>query len=147
MHGPGWSEISDDALRARVEPVLAGDGWVIDGTYQRKLGMLVLEAADEIVWLDLPTRVWLPRLLRRTLRRLIRREQLWNGNRETVRDAFWGRDSLFGHALRTYVQRRRTWPHELHGLPVRRLRSRAAVAAWLATTLDTTRRVKPMSAR
>jgi adenylate kinase family enzyme len=134
VHGPGWSEISDDALRARVEPVLAGDGWVIDGTYQRKLGTLVLDAADEIVWLDLPRRVWLPRLLRRTLRRLIRREQLWNDNRETLRGAFWGRDSLFGYALRTYVQRRRDWPRELRGLPVTRLRSREAVDRWLAVT-------------
>jgi hypothetical protein len=134
VHGPGWSEITDDALRARVESLFAGDGWVIDGTYMRKLGDLVLVAADEIVWLDLPARVWLPRLLRRTLRRLVRREELWNGNRESLRGAFCGRDSLFGHALRTYVQRRREWPCELRGLPVTRLRSTLAVAAWLAAT-------------
>ena len=67
------------------------------------------------MWLDLPMRVWLPRLLRRTSRRLVCREELWNGNRESPRDAFWGRDSLFGHALRTHTERRRAWPHELGG--------------------------------
>ena len=134
VHGPGWSETPDDALRARVQPVLAGDGWVIDGTYQHKLGDLVLAAADEIVWLDLPSRVWLPRLLRRTLRRLVRGEQLWNGNRETLRTAFWGRDSLFAYALRTHVQRRRDWPLQLSGLPVTRLESTRGVTQWLADT-------------
>ena len=119
-----------------MERLLARDGWVIDGTYQRKLGNLVLKAAGEIVWLDLPRRVWLPRLLRRTLRRLVRREELWNGNRETWREAFWGRDSLFGHALRTHTQRRRAWPEELRDLPVTRLRSSRAVADWLATTMS-----------
>src|SRR5262245_33174935 len=77
VHGPGWVETPDDELRAQVEPIVASDGWVIDGTYQRKLGDLVLEAADVVVWLDLPIHVWLPRLVRRTVRRARRREQLW----------------------------------------------------------------------
>ena len=67
------------------------DGWVIDGTYRRKLGNLVLENADTVVWLDLPMRVWFPRLLRRTLRRVRGRELLWNDNTESLRGAFWGR--------------------------------------------------------
>ena len=46
--------------------------------------------ADTVVWLDLPLRVWLPRLIRRTVRRLRGREELWNGNRETLTDAIWG---------------------------------------------------------
>jgi adenylate kinase family enzyme len=127
VHGPNWAETSDDELRALVEPIVRSDGWVIDGTYQRKLGRLVLDAADTIVWLDLPLRVWLPRLLRRTGRRLTGRERLWNDNRETLRDAFWGRESLFG-----YAQRRRDWPAEFADRPVVRLRSVADVERWLA---------------
>ena len=134
VHGPGWAETPDEVLRARVEPVLAGDAWVIDAAYQHKLGDLVLAAADEIVWLDLPRRVWLPRLLRRTLRRLVRREELWNGNWESLRGAFWGRDSLFVYALRMHTKRRREWPLELRGLPVTRLRSTRAVADWVTAT-------------
>ena len=42
---------------------------MIDGGYRGKLGDLVLEQADVVVWLDLPVRVWLPRLVRRTVRR------------------------------------------------------------------------------
>jgi len=89
VHGPGWVETPDAELRRLVEPVVRSEGWVIDGAYLRKLGTLVLDAADTIVWLDLPMRVWMWRLLRRTLRRLSGREQLWNGNRESLRTAVW----------------------------------------------------------
>jgi adenylate kinase family enzyme len=132
VHGPDWAETPDDELRAIVEPIVRSDGWVIDGTYRRKLGDLVLDAADTIVWLDLPLRVWLLRLLRRTGRRVTGRERLWNDNRETLRNAFWGRESLFGFALRTHFQRRRDWPAELSDYPVVRLRSVADVERWLA---------------
>ena len=94
VHGPDWVETPDAELRALVEPVVAGTGWVIDGVYRGKLGTLVLDAADTVVWLDLPLHVWLPRLVRRSVRRIVRREELWNGNRETFGDAFWGREAL-----------------------------------------------------
>jgi adenylate kinase family enzyme len=131
VHGPNWTEVPDDVLAARLAPVLASDRWVIDGTYRQKLGDRVLEAADVVVWLDLPIRVWLPRLVRRTGRRLIGREQIWNGNRESLRAAVWGRDSLLGYALRSHFARRREWPAELHAFPVVRLRTAAGVRAFL----------------
>jgi shikimate kinase len=37
VHGPGWAEIPDQLLRKQLEPILASDGWVIDGDYERKL--------------------------------------------------------------------------------------------------------------
>ena len=131
VHGPNWAETPDDELRAQVEPIVRTEGWVIDGTYRRKLGNLVLDAADTIVWLDLPMRVWLPRLLRRTARRISGRERMWNDNRETLRDAFGGRESLFGYALEMHFRRRREWPVELAGYPIVRLRSVREVQAWL----------------
>jgi adenylate kinase family enzyme len=132
VHGPGWVETPDDELRAKVEPIVASDGWVIDGTYQRKLGDLVLRSADVVVWLDLPMRIWLPRLIRRTTRRIRGQEQLWNDNRESLADAIWGRESLFVWALRSHFRRRRTWPQALADYPVVRLRSSADVDAFLA---------------
>jgi len=133
VHGPNWTETPDAELRALVEPIVRSDGWVIDGQYTRKLGTLVLDAADTIVWLDLPLRVWLPRLLRRTWRRRQGREALWNDNRETLRNAFWGRESLFPFAFRMHFHRRRTWPAELASYPVVRLRSVEEVDRWLGT--------------
>jgi shikimate kinase len=132
VHGPGWVETPDDELRAALEPIVASDGWVLDGTYQHKLGDLVLDAADVVVWLDLPIRVWLPRLVRRTARRLRGRELLWNGNRESLAGAFWGRRSLFAWAFRMHFERRREWPQALAAYPVVRLRTLEDVEAFLA---------------
>jgi adenylate kinase family enzyme len=131
VHGPGWIEISDAELRARLEPILAGDGWVIDGGYTRKLGRLVIDAADMIVWLDLPMRVWLPRLVRRSYRRMRGREPLWNGNRETLASLLGGRDSLFGYAIQAHFRRRREWPELFAECNVLRLRTPAEVADFL----------------
>src|SRR5712691_1868967 len=79
-HGPNWREATAEELRAKVEAALDdGRGWVVDGNYDSKLGTLVLDRAELIVWLDLPLLVKLPRLVRRTVRRTRSREELWNG--------------------------------------------------------------------
>ena len=132
VHGPNWVETPDDVLRAQVEPIVASDGWVIDGTYRSKLGDLVIEGADLVVWLDLPIRVWMPRLVRRTWRRMRGREQLWNDNRESLRGVVWGRESLFGWAISSHFRRRRDWPEALRNYPVVRLRTPAEVERFLA---------------
>ena len=131
VHGPNWVETPDDELRALVEPVVASDGWVIDGSYRSKLGELVLAGADTVVWLDLPIRVWLPRLVRRTLRRIRGDELLWNDNTESYRTAFWGRESLIGFALRMHFSRRRRYPSQLAPYTVVRLRTPRQVREWL----------------
>ncbi len=107
-------------------------GWVIDGGYRGKIGDLVLARADAVVWLDLPVRVWLPGLMGRTVRRLRGDEEIWNGNRETLRGAVWGRDALIPYALRTHRSRRRRYPVEPASLPIVRLRSRAEVERFLS---------------
>ena len=131
VHGPNWVETPDDLLRAQVEPIVASAAWVIDGVYRSKLGDLILRHADTVVWLDQPIRVWLPRLVRRTHRRVRGRELLWNDNRETWRGALIGRQSLFVWAVRMHFQRRRRYPEQLAAFPVVRLRSPGEVERWL----------------
>jgi adenylate kinase family enzyme len=140
VHGPGWAETPDAELRALLLPVLAEPAWVVDGGYRRKIGALVLERADVVVWIDLPVRVWLPRLVRRTLRRVRAAEELWNGNRETVAGALAGRDALIPYAFRSHVRRRRTYETELAPFPVARLRTQRDVAAFVE---DVARRARP----
>jgi adenylate kinase family enzyme len=130
-HQAGWTELDADELRRRVEPIVAADAWVIDGSYRSKLGDLVLEAADTVVWLDLPRRVWLPRLLVRSMRRVALREELWNANRESLRNMLWSRDSLLRFALRNEKPRRRRYPRELARFRVARLRTPREVKAFL----------------
>ena len=136
--GPGWTEASAEELRARVEPIVATDAWVADGVYRGKIGDLVLERAELVVWLDLPMRVWLPRLLRRTLRRALSREEFLNGNRETLRSALLGRDSLILYALRAHYRRRRTYPTQLSRFVVVRLRSQREVERFLTRAVRAT---------
>jgi adenylate kinase family enzyme len=128
VHGPNWTETPDDVLRAQVELVVQGDAWVVDGTYRGKLGSLVLDQADLVIWLDLPLRVWLPRLLRRSHRRVTTREELWNGNRETWASTV----ELVSTALRQHFRRRRVYAVELRPYPVVRLRTTAEVQRLLA---------------
>ena len=136
VHGPGWTEMPDGELRARLEELMAGGRWVIDSDYRRKIGTMVLERAQTVVWLDLPLHVCMRRLWRRTRRRMRGDEELWNDNRESWRGAFWGRESLFVWAIRKHFAQRRTLPElfarpELGHLEVVRLRSPAAVERWL----------------
>ena len=61
----------------------------------------------------------------------MRRERLWNDNRETIWNGFFARDSLLRFALRTYPARRRTYPAELGRYNLVRLRSPREVERWL----------------
>ena len=131
VHGPGWTEISDDELRRVLEPIVQRDAWVIDGVYSHKIGKLVVDAADTIVWLDLPLRISFARLFRRTQRRIRGDETIFNGNKESWRTAIVGWDSLFVYAFRSHFTRRRTWPREYAGYPVTRLRTPEQVDRWL----------------
>ena len=137
VHGPNWTEISDEGLRELLEPIVAGDGWIIDGSYHRKIGTLVLDAADTVVWLDLPIRIWLPRLVRRTHRRIRERERLWNDNRESLRTAYWGRESLVGYALGSHFRNRRELPGRLAPYRVVRLRTPSEVDRFLRDAAST----------
>ena len=127
----GWVALDVAELRRRVEPLVAGEAWVIDGAYRGKLGHLVLDGADTIVWLDLPRSVWLPRLVLRTIRRITFREELWNGNRESLRGILFGPDPLVAYALHAAPRRRQRYPRELARYRVARLRSQREVDAFL----------------
>jgi len=89
-HDAGWHEAPAEVFQTRVLTAFEGapDGWVADGNYGAKLGSLVLEHADTAVLLDPPFVRTFGRSLRRTLGRTIRREELWNGNREQIRHVF-----------------------------------------------------------
>ena len=133
-HGPNWSEPTAEDFRVRVGEVMAAapGGWVIDGNYDAKLGDTVIGAADTIVWLDLPLGVKVHRLWRRTYHRIQNGVELWNGNRETWRDAVAGRDSLFLWLIRNHVGQRRQWPARFKDDPrLVRLRSDAEARRWL----------------
>ena len=125
----------------RVRELVAGERWVVDGNYGSRVQDLVWDAADTVVWLDLPRRAILPRLAARTLRRMWNREELWNGNRERWSNLFDprpDRNILIWMWTRHGPQRSRNaaaladdrWAH----LQVHRLRSPAEVETFHAAS-------------
>jgi len=87
-HLENWTPIDRDEMRQILAEAIESDSWVVDGNYQSLVQDLVLARADTVVWLDLPRRVVMPRIIRRTLGRMILRKELWNGNRERFRNLF-----------------------------------------------------------
>jgi hypothetical protein len=83
--------------------------WVIDGNYSA-VRDIIWRRSSAIVWLDYSfARVFL-RALRRTARRIITRERLYAGNRETVRSALFDTDGIPWWVIRTHGKRRRAFP-------------------------------------
>jgi len=113
---------------------------VIDGNYtSRGARDLVWPRADTVIWLDPPLGVIFARLFRRAMRRSRSGEELWpgTGNRETLRNQFLSRDTLFWWALKTHQFRRRELPlilarPEHAHLHVYRFRRAAEAEAWLS---------------
>lgn len=90
FHGPGWTQPEPDVFRQRVADALdaATSGWVVCGNYSAVRSPVVWPRADTVVVLDLPKGVVMRQVVGRTLRRVVRREVLWNGNREPWRNLY-----------------------------------------------------------
>jgi adenylate kinase family enzyme len=87
-HQPGWVPLPRDEFRRRVGEAVAGERWVIDGNYTSNVKDLVWARADTVVWLDLPKRTVMRRIIWRSFQRAARQVELWNGNRERWRNLF-----------------------------------------------------------
>jgi adenylate kinase family enzyme len=104
--GRDWQPAPVELFRHRVERETSGDGWIVVGNYGQ-VRDLTWRAADTLVWLDLPLPIVMSRLVRRTIRRATTGEDLWGtGNRETLRNAFFSRNSILLWALKTHRKNR-----------------------------------------
>jgi adenylate kinase family enzyme len=132
-HQAGWQPLPEDQFRARIAELAARDGWVIDGSYSA-VRELAWPRADTIVWLDLPRRVVMRQIIGRTLRRVARRAELWNGNRERWRNFFSldEEQSVIVWSWRNHGRYRARFAAVVTDHPIVRLRSRREVAAFLA---------------
>ena len=123
-----WVSAPHDVLRERVAQAVAADTWVVDGNYSATRD-LVWTRADTVVWLDLSLARIMWRVIARTLRRSLRGDELWSGNRESLRMAL-GRDSIILWALTTYRRRKRDYPRLFAQYPdVRFVRLRSPAEA------------------
>ena len=135
-HEPNWTEAPTEVFRKRVEQALRGENWVVDGNYS-KVRDIVWSRADTVVWLDYPLPVIMRRVVRRTIRRVVIQEELWNGNRETWQTTF-SRDSIILWVLQTYRKSRKEYPilfkqPEYAHLKVVHMRSPITTKNWLSS--------------
>lgn len=137
--GRDWQPAPVDLFRHRVERETTGEGWIVVGNYGQ-VRDLVWRPADTLVWLDLPLPLVLSRLMRRTVKRAVTREELWGtGNRETLSNAFLSRNSILLYALKTHRLNRERFVRECEALAgekrVVRLRSRRDVERFALSPL------------
>ena len=78
-HGPAWTPRPE--FMADVETFSSADAWVSEWQYPEAREVLA-DRADTMVWLDVATPVTMMRVVRRTVVRRLRDEELWNGNKE-----------------------------------------------------------------
>ncbi len=125
----GWIESEADDLRAAVFAAVAGERWLIDGTYGGTMAPRV-ERADTIVYLDFPVLLCAWRVLKRIV--------TWRGRPRP--DMPEGCPERFDAAFMWYVLRWNSGPRlrlearlEGHHHKVIRLESPNALRSWLDT--------------
>jgi adenylate kinase family enzyme len=64
---PGWVEPSQEEWHEQVREAVQADAWVMDGNYSATMD-LRFERADTAIFLDIPRRVCLYRVLKRSIR-------------------------------------------------------------------------------
>lgn len=136
-HGPEWTP--REGFVEDVRMLADQPSWTTEWQYSTARPLLV-ERADLLVWLDVPfATVTLPRVVRRTLRRRLHREVLWNGNIEPpLRTFFYDREHIVRWSIRTrrkYTGRIPQLDADMPHLAIVRLRTQRELEAWMAGPL------------
>ncbi len=136
-HGPDW--VPRPRFLAEVVALADGPAWVTEWQYPAARELLA-DRAELLVWLDLPRRVVMSRVVRRTVVRSRSGVELWNGNREPpLHTILTDRDHIIRWAWRTRGEsspRVRACLATRPGLTGVRLRSQAEVERWVGGSLS-----------
>jgi adenylate kinase family enzyme len=133
---PNWQPTPREQRRELFDIATQVQEWAVDGNLgSSPEDQLLLNRCDTIVWLDLPRwQVW-SQVVTRTLGRLLTREELWHGNRESLRMLF-SRDSIVWWSVKSYASIRGRYTalfasDEFSGRTRIRLTSRGEVNRWI----------------
>lgn len=136
-HGPDWTV--RPSFVADVDHFTAGPAWVVEWQYSL-VRPLMLSRADVLVWLDHSRWTVMRRVVGRTLRRRIRRQQLWNGNYEPpLRTFFTDPEHIVRWSWATHGEckrRARAVADSADGPFVVRLSGQAEVDTWMRGPLS-----------
>ena len=105
---PNWQESDYGEFLENLGRELDRPAWVLDGNYGRTVACK-WNNVDMVVWLDLPYWQVFYQVLTRTLKRSITQEELWSGNRESLKQAFFEKDSVIWWSLTHLASNRRRY--------------------------------------
>lgn len=139
-HQPGWTSIDPEAFTAWAERTASGERWIVDGNKRDVVvDGPIWQRADTVVWLRLPRRTVMAQIVPRTLKRVLWRTPLWNGNRESFGNLYrWNPEhSVIRWAWTQHAKYERRFSGAQHDprfahLHFVELRSHAEADAWLA---------------
>lgn len=106
----GLNATDPDELERRIHEATAGDRFVVAGSYTAFSQRCFWPRLHTVIWLDLPMRVLVRRMLRRSWRRWRTKELLWGTNVERFwpQLAVWrGEDSLLWWIVTQHQRKRR----------------------------------------
>ncbi|WP_271409752.1 adenylate kinase [Pseudomonas sp. Q1-7] len=137
FHQRDWQPLPRTEFRSRVVDALAGECWIVEGSYGA-VRPQVLARADTQIWLDPPRAEVMRNLVLRSFGRVVLRRRLWNGNRERLRNLLsldpersiilWGWTRFATYRERFRVEHENP---ELAGILRIRLGSRREIRAFL----------------
>jgi adenylate kinase family enzyme len=104
-HQANWQPASSEDFLTSVRAATSRGSWVLCGNYYSRIGQEIWPQADTIIWCDysFPRVFW--QLLRRTLVRVARRAELWNGNRERL-SVLFTKDSIIIWMLQNWKKQK-----------------------------------------
>ncbi|MDJ0694529.1 shikimate kinase [Mastigocoleus sp. MO_188.B34] len=129
-----WVRVPKEIFRERVADSLTEESWVVDGQYS-KVRDIIWSRADTVVWLDYSLVTVMSRITKRSLNRIITKQEVCNGNYETWRKLFSNK-SIILHSFKSYHKRRKKYPilfkkPENSHLNIVHLQSPKATQDWL----------------
>jgi adenylate kinase family enzyme len=93
--GPNWTQATDEAFFARLATSLSQPTWILDGNYDRTIGIKWANVTA-VIWVDYSFRRTLYQALKRAVVRSIHRKELWpgTGNKESFLKTFFSKESI-----------------------------------------------------
>ncbi len=104
-----WIESSNEEFREKIQRSIENEtGFIIHGNYN-KVRDITWGNSDTIIWLNYSRFTVMVRIIKRTIKRILRKEELWNGNIETIKNSLLSKDSIIRWSWKTYSIRKKQY--------------------------------------
>ncbi|MFT4606012.1 MAG: adenylate kinase family enzyme [Rhodothermales bacterium] len=107
-HMENWQQRPSAEFHAMVDARTESGRWIVDGNYSGLPAML-WPKATHLIWLSYSFPLVLGRGLKRTIRRVVTKEELFSGNVETFRQAFMSGDSVLHYMVVNFHRKRKAY--------------------------------------